>query len=137
MKLVAALVVALVGTAHADDASYELKAADATVEVGAQAAISLTIAPAAGKIVSHDGPVLVTLGSDDGVALTRKRYTRKDAADPAADAPRFDLKVKGVSAGDHLIDVDARFWLCGPKVCRPVRAHRALVVHVSAPAAPP
>ena len=138
MKLAAcALVIAIAAPAHADDAQYELRAADATVEVGAQASISLTIAPAAGKIVSHDGPLLVTLAADDGVVLTRTRYARKDAADPAADAPRFDLKVKGTAAGDHAIEVDVRFWLCGPKVCRPIRAHRAITLHVAEPAPPP
>ncbi len=135
--LVPALLVAWGARARADDAAYELRAADATVGVGGQASISLTIAPAAGKIVSHDGPLLLTLGSDDGVALTRKRYARKDAADPAADAPRFDLKVKGAAAGDHAIEVDVRFWLCGPKVCRPIRAHRAITLHVTEPAPPP
>jgi hypothetical protein len=136
MKLAAAaIVLAIAAPARADDAQYELRAADATVEVGAQASISLTIAPAAGKIVSHDGPLQLALSSDDGVALTRKRYARKDAADPAADAPRFDLKVKGAAAGDHAIEIDVRFWLCGPKVCRPIRAHRSLVVHVTAAAA--
>ena len=137
MKLAVVVLLGLASAAHADDAQYELRAADATVEVGAQASISLTIAPAAGKIVSHDGPLLVMLSSDDGVALTRKRYARKDAADPAADAPRFDLKVKAAAAGDHAIEVDVRFWLCGPKVCRPIRAHRAITLHVAEPAPPP
>ena len=74
---------------------------------------------------------------DDGVALAKKRYARKDAADPAADAPRFDLKLHATAAGDHALEVDVRFWLCGAKVCRPVRAHRTITVHATAPAAAP
>ncbi|HTJ40883.1 MAG TPA: hypothetical protein VL463_02270 [Kofleriaceae bacterium] len=136
MKLIVPLVLALAATARADD-QFELKATDATVEVGGQTSISLTIAPAAGKVVSHDGPLKLELGGGDGLALTRRRYARKDAADPAADAPRFDLKIKATAAGDHTIDVDARFWLCGPKVCRPIRAKRTVTVHVTEPAAPP
>jgi hypothetical protein len=137
MKLaVVVVVIAIAHAARADDAGYELKAADADVTVGGQASISLTIAPAAGKIVSHDGPVKVELTTDDGLSVARRRYARKDAADPAADAPRFDLKVKAVAAGDHALDVDVHFWLCGPKVCGPVHAHRAVIVHVAAPATP-
>jgi hypothetical protein len=131
------VLVTIAGTARAQsDAAYELRAADATVVVGAPAAISLTIAPAAGKIVSHDGPVRVELSTDDGLALAKRRYARKDAADPAADAPRFELKLKALAAGDHAIELDVRFWLCGAKVCRPVRAKRTVVVHVAAAPAP-
>jgi hypothetical protein len=140
MKRAAVVVLlALVGArpAAADEAAYELKATDASIELGAQAAISLTIVPAAGRTVSHDGPVRVDLAPGDGLGVTRRRYVRRDAADPAADAPRFDLKVKGTAAGDHALEVDVRFWLCGAKVCRPVRAKRTIVVHVAAPAPPP
>ena len=138
MKLAIAALVAMTGVARAQaDAGFELRAADATVEVGAPAAISLTIAPAAGRTVSHDGPVRVELAADDGLALARRRYVRKDAVDPAADAPRFELKLKAVAAGDHAIELDVRFWLCGAKVCRPVRAKRSVVVHVAAPPPPP
>jgi hypothetical protein len=130
--LVAALVAAAApGAARAEDAVYELRVADAAAEVGAAIAISLTIVPAGGRTVSHDGPLRVDLTADDGVALTRRRYARRDAADPAADAPRFDLKLKALAAGDHPLAIDARFWLCGARVCRPVRAHRAIVVHVA------
>jgi hypothetical protein len=119
-----------------DGAAYELRAADATVALGAQTAISFTIAPVAGRTVSHDGPVRVDLATDEGLIATRKRYARRDAADPAADAPRFDLKVKGIAAGDHTLDVDVHFWLCGARTCRPVRAQKTLIVHVAAPPSP-
>ena len=134
-----ALAAVLLGApaAHAQgDGTYELRATDATVEVGAAAAVSLTIAPSGGRTVSHDGPVQVSLHGDDGVALARTRYARKDAADPAADAPRFDLKLKATAPGDHALEVDVRFWLCGAKVCRPIRAHKTIAIHASAPAAP-
>jgi len=122
--------------ARAAAPGWELRAADASVEVGARGAVSLTIAPAAGHTVSHDGPVRVDLRTDDGLGLARTRYDRRDAADPAADAPRFDLKLEGRTAGDHVLAIDAHFWLCGRKVCEPVHAHRTVVVHVTAPPPP-
>jgi hypothetical protein len=66
-------------------------------------------------------------------ALPRRRYLRKDAADPAADAPRFDVKVRAKVAGDHALTVEARFWLCAAKTCRPVVARRSATVRVPAP----
>jgi len=134
---------ALARAAAADDAGFELRATDVTVVAGEAAAISLTIAPAAGKTVSRDGPLRVDLDADAGLALARRRYLRRDAADPAADAPRFDLKLKAREPGEHPVALDVHFWLCGAKVCRPVRAQRTVTVHVAAapgtpsPAPPP
>ncbi|MCE9574236.1 MAG: hypothetical protein K8W52_13900 [Deltaproteobacteria bacterium] len=124
----------LIGRAGADDPGWELRAGDLALASGASGAVSLTIAPAAGKTVSADGPVRVdVVAVDGGVGVPRRRYTRKDAADPAADAPRFDLKVRALTAGDHDLAIDVRFWLCGARICAPVRAHRTVTIHVAAP----
>jgi hypothetical protein len=141
VAIVAAIGAALVhGRADADDPGWEVRAGDVALAVGAAGAVSLTIAPAAGRIVSADGPVRVdVVAADDGIAVPRRRYGRRDAADPAADAPRFDLKVRALAPGDHDLAIDVRFWLCGARVCVPVRAQRTVTVHVAAPpdAAPP
>ena len=124
----------LIGRAGADDPGWELRAGDLALASGGAGAVSLTIAPAAGKTVSADGPVRVdVVAADDGIAVPRRRYTRKDAADPAADAPRFDLKVRALAAGDHDLAIDVRFWLCGARICLPVRARRTVTIHVAAP----
>jgi hypothetical protein len=133
----AAVALAAVGacsSARADDPGYELRVTDdVTIELGSSTAISVAIVPAAGRTVSGDGPVRVGVTGPDALGLPRRRYGRKDAADPAADAPRFDIKVKARDAGDHRLTLDVRFWLCGARVCLPIATSRTVTVHVPAP----
>lgn len=120
--------------ARADESGFELRVgSELTVEQGASGAISVAIVPAAGRTISADGPVRVAVTAPDGVGLPRRRYTRKDAADPAADAPRFDIRVKAREPGDHAVALDVRFWLCGSRVCRPITATRTVTVRVPSP----
>jgi hypothetical protein len=86
-----------------------------------------------------DAPVSVRLAvtPSGGVKLPRKRYVMADAADPHAEAPRFDLRVEALAAGDYVLSVEARFWICAKKTCRPVRDTIDVAVKVVAPPPPP
>ena len=130
----AAMVLAACTSARADESGYEVRiASDLTIEQGASGAISVAIVPATGRTISADGPVRLAVTAPDGLGLPRRRYARKDAADPAADAPRFDVRVKAREPGDHTVALDVRFWLCGSRVCRPITVTRTITVHVPAP----
>ncbi len=123
--------------AVADDPTYEIRVAtEATIALGATGALSVTIAPSGNRTVSTAGPVRIAVAAPAGLGLPRRRYARKDAADPAADAPRFDIKLKAKDAGDHPVALELRFWLCGPRVCRPITTTRTVTVHVAPPAPP-
>jgi hypothetical protein len=98
-------------------------------------AASLTILGRGGRVVSSDGPVRIDVASAS-LQLPRTRYDRRHAADPAADAPRFDLRFTAPDAGDHELAVSVRFWVCGPRTCRPVRVSRTVVVRARARPAP-
>jgi hypothetical protein len=120
--------------AAADEPEVTLRVAgEVTVAVGAVAALSVTVTPAPGRTVSADGPLRLEVVAGDGLVVGRRRHGRRDAADPAADAPRFDVRVRGRAAGDHALTLAARLWLCGPRMCRPVRLERTVTVHVEAP----
>lgn len=121
--------------ASADDPGYELRvAAPATIELGGTGAVSVTVAASAGRTISADGPLRLELTtSGDGVSLPKRRLLRKDAADPAADAPRFDVKVRARVAGTHDLAIEARFWLCRRKTCAPIVARRTVTLAVPAP----
>ena len=99
----------------------------------AEAKVSLTIAPDAGRTVSRKGPLRVLLAAEpaDGLELPRRRYRRADAADVLAESPRFDLAVRGRRAGRHTLKVAVRFWLCGRSTCWPVAAERTVPVEVT------
>jgi hypothetical protein len=132
--LLAALLLAP-SVARADD-GWELRIDERIdVEAGAAAAVSLTIAGTGGRTISKDGPVRVSVSSST-IELKRTRYDRRNAADPAADAPRFDLKLVA-KEGDHELAIEARFWLCGKRTCRPVRARRTVAVHAAPPPVAP
>jgi len=85
--------------------------------------------------MDNGGTVRVEISSST-LELKRTRFDRRNAADPAADAPRFDLKIVA-KPGDHELSIDARFWVCGTRTCRPVRARRTVAVHAAEPAPAP
>jgi hypothetical protein len=138
VKLLVVLALLLVsGEARADD-DWDVRIPDeASAAVGAPAALSLTVAPAAGHTVSRDGPLRIYLEAGDGLELPRHRYRREQAADAAAEAPRFDLKYRATAAGDHVLTVEVRAWVCGRKTCKPVHTRRTVTIHAAAPAATP
>jgi hypothetical protein len=135
-------IVTVAATARADDkvVEHELRAGGAVeVAVGARGAASLTIVPAAGRRLDASAPLSVRLSIAPaaGVKLPRRRYVLADAADPRAEAPRFDLPLEGVTAGTYVLTVEARFWLCALRTCRPVRDQVDIPVTVTASAERP
>lgn len=131
------LLVALASAAAAGGATYELRVPDAVdVEPAVASTVSLTLAGTGTRTISRDGPIRIELSSPT-LTLPRTRFERRHAADPAAETPRFDLKFTAPTAGDHDLVLALRFWVCGAKTCRPVRATKTIMVHAVAPAAPP
>ncbi|MEZ4400247.1 MAG: hypothetical protein R3B06_09520 [Kofleriaceae bacterium] len=123
------------GVAGAQPRDYELRIGEvAPLEPGAVAALSVALVPGPGRTVSAEGPVRLTVTSDAGVTVLRRRLARRDAADPAAEAPRFDVKLRAVDPGPHQVTVAAEFWLCARRTCRPIRTTKAVTVAVQAPA---
>ena len=108
------------------------------VEVAAGQGGTLPIALAIdrGRTISRDAPLIIDLAAGGGARVARQRLSLADAVDPDADAPRFAVPVSAASSGE--VKVRVRFWLCAAKTCRPIDAHRTVIVAVSAPpAAPP
>jgi hypothetical protein len=128
----ALVIVALAaGTARADD--WEVRVpAEAEVTAASAATVSLTIAGLRGKVISKDGPIRIELSSPT-LELPQPRYERRHAADPAADAPRFDLALVANDAGDHELTIAIRFWVCGARACTPVRTSRTVAVKAPPP----
>jgi hypothetical protein len=136
--LVAAAVIAVPGVALAGE-GYEVKVTDRVeVEIGAEAAPSLTIAPAPDHSISRQGPLLITLEVTpaEGLTLRKHRYRRGDAADERAEAPRFDLRLRAATAGDYRVAIELDFWVCRRWSCRPISETRLITVSVVAPAPP-
>jgi hypothetical protein len=104
------------------------------VEVAAGASAPLTIALAVdrGLTVSKDAAVIIDLAPEAGIAVKKKRLGRSDAVDPEADAPRFAVPVRADAAGEHVLRLRVRFWLCGTRSCRPIDVRRATTIAAAA-----
>jgi hypothetical protein len=102
------------------------------VALGATAPLSIAIAVDRGLTVSKDAAVILDLAPDAGVWVKKRRLGRADAMDPDADAPRFVVPLRGDVAGDHLVRLRLRFWLCGARACRPIDVRRTATMSVAA-----
>ena len=135
MLAVAATALVAQGSPH----QYEVVIPDAIeAELDAPETVSLTIAATPGYEISHDGPLRVelTIAPASGVKLPKRRYVRDDAADARADNPRFDLRFTASEPGDYRLGVDARFWVCTRRTCRPVREKREVSIRATRPTPP-
>ena len=110
--LVAAALALVAGLARAEEPEFQIVG---TVD---RQTLSLSILPRPGYRLGADTPVLVRL---DGTAveLPRKLYRRRDAVDPRAEAPRFEVPFRAPSAGAR-IDAELTFYICKAARCRPV-----------------
>lgn len=123
--------------AHAQQPGWEVRVPERLeVAIGAAVPLPIVIAVDRGLTVSKDGPVIVDLTFDPVVSTKKRRLGRADAVDPEADAPRFAVQVRGESAGETVVKLRIRLWLCGGKSCRPLDLRRQTTVVVTAPATP-
>jgi hypothetical protein len=126
------------GSSFADDPpEFEVRAGDAVEAVaGTRSSATFTVVPAPGRTIHKGAGLIVRLSSSSGgLKIPRKRLGRNDAADPQADAPRFEVPFTAESAGSYTIAADVRFWICGPRTCRPARGAAEMSVTVRANAA--
>ncbi len=119
-----------------EDRGYRLRVPRSVrVELLQLKSLSLTIAPKKGFSISRNGPVRLTIvPPDEGIKIVKTRYRREDSADPQAESPRFDIRLRGTAAGRYEFRIDAFFWLCRKRTCRPVRRQLTVSATVFAPA---
>ena len=133
----AALAILLVATsAHAQ--GWEVRVPE-RVEVALDAAGTLPIAIAVdrGLAISKDAPVILDVVAAGGVTVRKPRLGRADAVDPGADAPRFAVPLKATGAGEHVVKVRLRMWLCGGRSCRPLDVRKQTTIVVTPQNPPP
>jgi hypothetical protein len=126
------LVVGLTASATASaepNPGYQVRLAERVdVTVGAASPLSVAVAPNQGLTISRDAPMRIAIAPSPGLDVNKRRLSRSDAADPAADSPRFELNLRAAEPGDHAVAIDLAFWLCGRAVCRPIRVTRSVEV---------
>lgn len=116
--------IASIGSAAAEEedpaslATLHLARAVALVR-GKAATLSLGVALGPGLHLLDDAPLIVTL---DAHAATPAHRTlrRRDAVDPRADLPRFEVELKPDHDGDPALTARLTAWVCRGARCRPV-----------------
>jgi len=128
---------ALARPAPAQEADYSLNRSPAgTYLVGRKSLLSLTILPGPGRRLLDDAPLWVSLRAP-GLKLMKRKLRRRDAVDPAADAPRFELVFIGETPGRYTLSARALFYLCAGTACRAVRESIRFELTIEAPSPSP
>ena len=128
MRLVQTLLVAaatvLAVPAQADPAAEAAKAytVEATVvpgslKVGEAGALRIAIKPTPKAHVHPEAPLKVVLSATPGLTLAKQKVGRADLADPKAEAPRFEVAVKGAAAGKQQVTAALDFFICSDAWC--------------------
>ncbi len=126
MRLLALLfAVSLAPLARADEAaaeaarSYRIETEGTThsVKAGAGGVLVLTIVPLNGTHVHPQAPLKIALQATPGLSLSRSQLGHKDAVQPKADGPRFEVPFTAARAGKEEARAKVDFFICSDKWC--------------------
>ena len=134
---VALVVLALVIGARAEaqrEPGWEVRVPERVeLALGERGTLPIAIAVDRGLTVSRDAPVIVDVVLPAGVTTRKTRLGRADAVDPEADAPRFAMALEATGAGEHVVALRLRLWLCGGRACKPLDVRRKATIAVTRP----
>jgi hypothetical protein len=119
------LVAGLAPAARADEAgaeaarSYRIETTGSTqrVKPGGAGVLVLSIVPLNGTHVHPQAPLKIALEASPGLALSKTRLGHKDAAQPGADGPRFEVPFTAAKAGREEARAKVDFFICSDKWC--------------------
>jgi hypothetical protein len=86
---------------------------------GRASIVSVAVSLAPGVRLLEDAPLILSL---DGLALSPLHRTlrRRDAVDPRADVPRFEVEVRPERTGTPELTAKLTAWVCRGQRCRPL-----------------
>jgi len=110
--------------------AYRIETGDSTpsVKVGERGKLVLRIRTVEKWHVHPQAPLKIKLEAPAGLKLDKVELGHKDAADPAAEAPRFEVGFQGVAAGKQEARAAVDFFVCSDAAC--VKQSRTVVVAV-------
>jgi hypothetical protein len=121
--------------AYADPAaeaatSYRLDTSGSTTElkVGERGKFVVAIVPAEKIHVHPQAPLRIVVESA-GLSLEKRSLGHKDAVDPKADGPRFEVPFTAPAAGSHKVAAKLAFFICSDAWC--VKQARDVTVPVT------
>ncbi len=99
--------------------SYRIVTEGSTRELktGSSGKLVLSIEPV-GKVHVHpQAPLKITLEGSPGLKLDKAQLGHKDAVDPAAEAPRFEVLFTATGAGKQEAKAKLDFFICSDQWC--------------------
>jgi hypothetical protein len=95
---------------------------------GATGKLVLAIVPLNGTHVHPEAPLKIALSGTAGLALSKGALGHADAADPKAEAPRFEVPFTATQAGGQEARARVDFYICSDRWC--VKQTRDVVVAI-------
>ena len=130
-----ALLVVAAGVRAGDPAaeaakSYRIETQGTTAEVkaGGKGTLVVAIVPVAEVHVHPQAPLKITLEAR-GLTLEKTSLGHKDAVDPKAEAPRFEIPFAAAAAGKQEAKAKLDFFICSDQWC--VKQTRDVTVAVN------
>ena len=126
MRLLALLfAVSLAPLVRADEAaaeaarSYRIETEGTTrnVKAGAGGVLVITIVPLNGTHVHPQAPLKIALQATPGLSLSKSQLGHKDAVQPKAEGPRFEVPFTAARAGKEEARARVDFFICSDKWC--------------------
>lgn len=89
------------------------------LERGRATLLSLSVQPGPGLRLLDEGPLVLEL---EGSAIdpAQRSLHRRDAIDPRAESPRFEIEVRPHREGNPALSARLVAWVCRGPRCRPV-----------------
>lgn len=122
--VLASLLLALAPSVRADEPLIALRATR-VADRGKAATFSLVVVPAPALRLLDDGPLVLDV---DGTGLdpATRSLGRKDAVDPHAERPRFEIEVRARRDASPTLHAHLFTWVCRGTRCRPFEVDQAI-----------
>jgi hypothetical protein len=101
----------------ADAYSVDTSRSTGAVAVGQKGKLSLAIVPKAPWHVDPRAPLTIRLEAPGGLALAKVQLGRKDALEPKAEVPRFEVPFTASAPGRQEARAHLKFFLCRDTIC--------------------
>jgi hypothetical protein len=111
--------------------SYRIETEGTSRELatGATGTLVLAIVPLDKTHVHPEAPLKITLQASKGLTLSKTQLGHKDAVDPKAEGPRFEVPFTATAAGNQEARAKVDFFICSDLWC--VKQTRDVVVPVT------
>jgi hypothetical protein len=101
----------------ADAYAVDTSQSTSAVAVGQGGKLSLAIHPKAPWHVDPRAPLSIKLEAPAGLALAKTQLGRKDALEPKAEVPRFEVPFTASAPGRQEAKAQLKFFLCRDTIC--------------------